>query len=342
MLSIYMEAEGESTPSKPSKIASSAQETPTLPSYPDWSGSLQAYYSGGAPPPIFASPVPSSPHPYMWGGQHPLMSPYGTPVPYPAMKTMIDNKTTAKVAQGKTEVEGKSQESKAPAKKSKGHSVLGSSKTEDNGRAASGSGNGAASLSAESGTDDSLDASDENNNLELAGSSKKGSFHQMLAEGVTAQNNDGASIQTSVLGKPVVSIAATNLNIGMGSWNGSPADTMKSRQENGVTSAAQDHQWMQDERELKRQKRKQSNRESARRSRLRKQAECEELQRKVDSLSGENQSLTQELQRLAEECNKITAENTSIKVELTQMYGPEILVNLDGSSRSEPGSKGNS
>ncbi len=48
---------------------------------------------------------------------------------------------------------------------------------------------------------------------------------------------------------------------------------------------------MQDERELKRQRRKQSNRESARRSRLRKQAECEGLAQKVVELETENAKL---------------------------------------------------
>ncbi|KAA0047055.1 G-box-binding factor 1-like [Cucumis melo var. makuwa] len=47
----------------------------------------KAYYSAGAtPPPFFASTIASpTPHPYIWGGQHPLMLPYGTPVPYPAI-----------------------------------------------------------------------------------------------------------------------------------------------------------------------------------------------------------------------------------------------------------------
>ena len=48
---------------------------------------------------------------------------------------------------------------------------------------------------------------------------------------------------------------------------------------------------MQDEREVKRQKRKQSNRESARRSRLRKQAECEDLGGRVAALVAENNSM---------------------------------------------------
>ena len=49
-----------------------------------------------------------------------------------------------------------------------------------------------------------------------------------------------------------------------------------------------------DEREMKRQRRKQSNRESARRSRLRKQAECDALQKENKILKGEIQQLQNE------------------------------------------------
>ena len=55
---------------------------------------------------------------------------------------------------------------------------------------------------------------------------------------------------------------------------------------------------MQDEREVKRQRRKQSNRESARRSRLRKQAECEGLSTKVTDLETENARLKEEVKLL--------------------------------------------
>lgn len=44
------------------------------------------------------------------------------------------------------------------------------------------------------------------------------------------------------------------------------------------------------------------------------QAECEELQRRVEALSHENHSLKDELQQLSEECEKLTSENNSIKV----------------------------
>ncbi|XP_059456197.1 G-box-binding factor 1 isoform X3 [Corylus avellana] len=284
----------ESTPPKPSKPASSTQEIPTTHSYPDWSSSMQAYYGPGATPPFFASTVASpTPHPYLWGSQHPLIPPYGTPVPYPAIyppggvyahpnMTMTPNPVT-----NNAELEGKGPDGKdrASAKKSKGTSVsLG--KAGESAKAASGSGNDGASQSDESGTEGTSDASDENNDQQDFAGSKKGSFHKMLADGGSGaakvrQNPSGAS-STLVIGEGVMP-----------------------------------EQWVQqDERELKRQKRKQSNRESARRSRLRKQAECEELQGRVENLNNENRTLKDELQRLSEECGKLTSENSSIKMQL--------------------------
>ena len=60
----------------------------------------------------------------------------------------------------------------------------------------------------------------------------------------------------------------------------------------------------QDDREVKRQRRKQSNRESARRSRLRKQAECETLAQKVDALADENARLRTLNKHLQEQLDK--------------------------------------
>ncbi|KAL2247047.1 G-box-binding factor 1-like isoform X1 [Sesamum indicum] len=358
-----MGAGEESTPTKSSKPASSAQETPitpTTPAYPDWSSSMQAFYGAGATPPFFASTVASpTPHPYLWGSQHPLMPPYGTPVPYPALYPpggvyAHPNMATAPSAvHGTGELDGKATEGKdrASSKKTKGASgnhVMIVGKTGDGGKAASGSGNDVGTQSAESGSEGSSDASDDNNNQESS-ATKKGSFDQMLADGANAQNNGvPTNFQTSVPGNPVVSVPATNLNIGMDLWNASPAGSgaMKLRpNQPGVSPTIAppgmiNDQWIQDERELKRQKRKQSNRESARRSRLRKQAECEELQHRVETLSNENHTLRDELQRLSEECEKLTSENNSIKEELTKLCGPDILSKLENSNGTHPQSRG--
>ncbi|PWA61037.1 G-box binding factor 1 [Artemisia annua] len=323
----------ESSPAKNSK-PDQVQE-PAPPSYADWSSSMQAYYGPGGTPPFFASTMASpTPHPYMWGGQHPMMSPYGTPVPYPALYPPAgvyahpSMPMTPSTAPPNTEMEAKAYEGKekATSKKSKGTSGNGNVRTGESGKAASSSGNDGATQSADSGSDGSSDGSDENDQHGYSGG-KKGSFNQMLADASAQNNNSGPNIQTPVPGNPVGAMPGTNLNMGMDLWNPSAANgPMKMRPNpSGVARTAvpppmigrdgmMPDQWGQDERELKRQKRKQSNRESARRSRLRKQAECEELQARVEALSSENHSLRDELQRLSEECEKLTSENSSIKV----------------------------
>ncbi|KAJ4950788.1 hypothetical protein NE237_027620 [Protea cynaroides] len=81
--------------------------------------------------------------------------------------------------------------------------------------------------------------------------------------------------------------------------------------------------WIQDERELKRERRKQSNRESARRSRLRKQAETEELAVTVDTLSAENIALRSEINLLMENSEKLRLENAALMEKLKNAQGEE-------------------
>ncbi|KAF8014251.1 hypothetical protein BT93_H0172 [Corymbia citriodora subsp. variegata] len=339
----------ESTAPKPSKPTSSTQEIPTTPSYPDWSSPMQAYYGPGAtPPPFFASTVASpSPHPYLWGSQHHLIPSYGTPVPYSAIYPPYAHPNMAPtpvVAQTNVEpdVKGADGRDGASAKKSKvtsGNSGLIGGKAADAVKATSGSGNDGASQSADSGSEGSSEGNEDNSQQEFA-AGKKGSFDQMLADGANAQNNT-AVMQASVTGKPVVPTPATNLNIGMDLWNASSAGGAArirpnpgAASSNHVPTGMMPDQWMQDERELKKQKRKQSNRESARRSRLRKQAECEELQARVETLSNENRNLRDELHGLSEECEKLTSENSAIKEELTRLCGPDAVANLEHNSTS--------
>ncbi|KAI3713628.1 hypothetical protein L1987_72211 [Smallanthus sonchifolius] len=85
----------------------------------------------------------------------------------------------------------------------------------------------------------------------------------------------------------------------------------------------------QDERLEKREKRKQCNRESARRSRLRKQVEFEELQASVETLTNENNLLRDELNRISGECEKLAYANFSLKGELSKHLGSEKLLGDD-------------
>ncbi|XVE87268.1 hypothetical protein DITRI_Ditri18aG0103200 [Diplodiscus trichospermus] len=332
-----MGTEEEGTPAKPSKPTASTQEVPTTPSYPGWSSSMQAYYGTGATP-FFASTVASpTPHPYIWGGQHPLMPPYGTPVPYAAVYPpggvyAHPNLATApSSAQNNADHEGKRANGKdrVATKKSKGTS---GSNVAECGKAASGSGNDGGSQSGESGIEGTSDGIDENNQQELA-TGKKGSFDLVLAD-ANAQSNTAGAIQALVPGKPMASMPATTLNMGMDLWSGSPAATSARLNAPGAGGTAapggvMPDQCILDERELKRQKRKQSNRESARRSRLRKQVECEELQGRVENLANENRNLREELKKLSDECEKLTSENSSIKDELTRICGPDAVTNLE-------------
>ncbi|KAI9111715.1 hypothetical protein K1719_017405 [Acacia pycnantha] len=149
----------------------------------------------------------------------------------------------------------------------------------------------------------------------------------------------------SVAGAPgAVPGPTTNLNIGMDYW-GAPTSTIPGLHgkvpstavaEGIVTAGAHDgvqlQHLSQDERELKRQRRKQSNRESARRSRLRKQAECEELTERADALKEENASLRSELSRIKSECEQLLSENAALKERLGELPGKEDHL---GSSRND-------
>ncbi|KAI3774022.1 hypothetical protein L1987_48564 [Smallanthus sonchifolius] len=72
---------------------------------------------------------------------------------------------------------------------------------------------------------------------------------------------------------------------------------------------------MLDEKESKSQKRKQSNRESARRSRLRKQRECDELAQRAEILNVENVSLKTEVSRIRNDYEQLLVEKAALKEE---------------------------
>ncbi|CAN6578983.1 unnamed protein product [Malus baccata var. baccata] len=71
-----------------------------------------------------------------------------------------------------------------------------------------------------------------------------------------------------------------------------------------------------DERQMKREKRKQANRESARRSRLRKQAEYEELVKTCQSLNAEKIALQSKIEKLKEDSETLRHENAALREKL--------------------------
>uniref|UniRef100_M4E392 BZIP domain-containing protein n=1 Tax=Brassica campestris TaxID=3711 RepID=M4E392_BRACM len=316
----------ENEPKTPPPPSSSAPVTSQEPSSdvatPDWSG-FQAY--SPMPPHGYVASSPQ-PHPYMWGVQH-MIPPYGTPphpyvamyppggmyahpsIPpgsYPYSPYAMPSPNGMAEASGNTgsgvEGDGKQAEvkEKLPIKRSKGslgslNMIIG--KKNEAGKNSGASANGACETASDS----------------AQGPPRNGSNQPV--------NQIVPVTPVSATGVPA---PPTNLNMGMDYWSGHGTTVP-----GVVVDGSQSQTWVQDERELKRQRRKESNRESARRSRLRKQAECDELAQRADVLNGENASLRAEINKLRSQYEELVAENNALKNRFSTVRSLE-GVNLDG------------
>jgi len=292
----------------------------------------------GAPPPyggMFPPAAGMYGHPGMYGQ-------YGAPpppLPAPPVASEVAKEHAEHPKQESVEGGAKSQTSKQSTLKrtkgSKGSSQMTTStlkrKGSDGGKE-NGAGGFAPSSNGdenESGSDASTDASEDESPQNLT--HNKRSFDQLAlnASGVGGGGGGGSYVSppppagqshpdtTPALGTP--GTGAGSLEMSLDYWNTGSASLVKASKQMSAspsTSAPPTELWLQDERELKRQRRKQSNRESARRSRLRKQAECEELGTRVDSLNVENVALRTELSRMTEECKRLQAENAALHGQL--------------------------
>jgi len=342
-----------STPQEQQPPATSSAATPVV--YPDWAN-FQGYPPipphGFFPSPVVSSPQG---HPYMWGRQ-PMLPPYGTQpyVIYPpggiyahpsmppgthpfapyAMTTPNGNPdATGTATAAACETDGKSSEGKekSPMKRSKGSlgslNMITGKKCVEHGKTSGASANGATSQSGESGSEASSEGSEANSQND---SHHKESGQEQDGE-IRSSRNGLSRSPSQVQLKQTVPIMpmpssglvpgpTTSLNIGMDYWantaSSSPARHGKATPTTVPGAGIPPEPWMQDERELKRQKRKQSNRDSARRSRLRKQAECEELAQRADVLKQENASLRDEVNRIRKEYDLLISKNSSLKDKL--------------------------
>ncbi|KAK1320902.1 Common plant regulatory factor 1 [Acorus calamus] len=320
---------------KPEKASSPVQEQTSVHAYPDWAA-MQAYYSSGVnmPPPYYNSAVAPghAPHGFMW--PQPMMPPFGPPFAalyphggvyaHPSMALMATPVTVEMPSKSKDQSLAKKLKGSHGLAPSVNNGNAGNNKTGDKGHGLS--------RSAECATDGSSEKSDGNNGNK---NQKKRSFESMSATGkdvkVSAQAKGGdANASTGPSG---VSGASSDLS-GQPLGTTSSADTMpradlngcddmKVKKTAGSLSPGPDaalsrrdglppELWIHDERELKRERRKQSNRESARRSRLRKQAESEELAVKVTALIAENAALRAEVNKITELSKKLRAENSAL------------------------------
>ncbi|CAN4108367.1 unnamed protein product [Withania somnifera] len=319
--------------------------------YPDWAA-IQAYYGPRvAVPTYFNSAVAPghTPHPYMWGPQ-PMVPPYGAPYAaiyahggvYAHPGVPIGSHTPGHVMATSPVVsqamDGASLSLDASAKSS-GNSDRGvMTKLKEFEGLAMSLGNGSAD-NVEGGTDNghsqsgetegSTDGSDTNGTgvcersknrshettPNKSGDDKGRSRRCQPTREVNDHDDDNAivsfnpvkvaeEVMGAVLSPSMKTLEMRNpgcAHVKASPTNGSP-----------LSPALPNETWLQNERELKREKRKQSNRESARRSRLRKQAEAEELAMRVQSLTAENMTLVSEINKLMENSEKLKLDNAAL------------------------------
>ncbi|XP_051145508.1 common plant regulatory factor 1-like [Andrographis paniculata] len=311
-----MEHSEEGQPLKPEKSSSPAKvDQNSIPTYPDWAA-MQAYYGSRFAIPYVSSAV-ASPHghqPYLWVPPQSMIPPYGAPyaafyapggffghtgVPIAGAGFSAD--TSVKIP-GNTDEMKKSKDSD-PRAKSKDSSNADSgehgtdhrlSESEDTGGSSDGS-NGVTHGVDESGKKRSRQGSPSD------GEAKKKQRAATAAEGC---RDSGKAIELAKT--PVEKIEKSD----------SPLLDVKLSPTNTPYPSINNEALMQNERELKRERRKQSNRESARRSRLRKQAEMEELTGKVQVLTSKNMTLKSEINKLMLTTEKLKLENVDLMEKL--------------------------
>ncbi|PIN26558.1 hypothetical protein CDL12_00694 [Handroanthus impetiginosus] len=312
----------EGKPSKSEKSSSPAPDQNNVHVYPDWA-TMQAFYGPRlALPPYMNSAVasPHAPPPYMWGPPQSMIPPYGAP--YAAFYAH-----GGVFAHPGVPIAGTALSTEAPAKSS-GNTDGGFVKKlkEFDGLAMSiGNGNGDSTEHATerrlSDSDETEGSSDGSNGV----TAEAGQNGKKRSRQGSPNRGDGKAQEKSIpaveIGKgsdkmiDVIPAADTpvktmeNMNTALVLKD--PSVNVKSSPTN-VPPSAPNEAWLQNERELKRERRKQSNRESARRSRLRKQAETEELAHKVQALTTENATLKSEINKLMESSEKLKLENAAL------------------------------
>lgn len=296
--------------------------------YPDWAA-MQAYYGPRvALPPYYNSAVASghAPHPYMWGPPQPMMPPYGTPyaaiyphggvyahpgVPLGSHGQGVPSSPAAVIPMSvETPTKSSGTTEKELVKKIKGFNALAMSIGSGNSEGVS-----EQRMSQSFETEGSSDGSD-GNTAGANQSRRKRSREGTPTTGVEKtedQANTVSAKDINVASDKALGLAVSPAGMTVGSVV-SPGMTtaLELRNSSNLNPVLPSDSWMNNERELKRERRKQSNRESARRSRLRKQAETEELGRKVETLNAENVSLKSELNRLTENSEKLRLENAKL------------------------------
>ncbi|TYG40931.1 hypothetical protein ES288_D12G134100v1 [Gossypium darwinii] len=341
--------EGKSSKSDKSSSPAPPDQT-NIHVYPDWAA-MQAYYGPRVPmPPYYNSAVASghAPSPYMWGPTQAIMPPYGTTYatiyphggvyvhPTVPMESHGHGVPSSPKAAPETPTKFSGNTNGGLMKKLKGFDGLAMSIGNSTAENAESGAEPRPSLSAE--TEGSTDDSD-GNTTGADQTRRKRSREGTPAIGVEG-NNEARSkpvaareATATISPKPVGSVLPSGMTTSLELSN-PPAKSSPTNVPRVMTSEI----WLQNERELKRERRKQSNRESARRSRLRKQAETEELARKVEALTAENTTLRSEINQLTEKSEKLRLENATLVEGLKNGelgYAKDIIMNKKADKEGE-------
>ncbi|KAI3818522.1 hypothetical protein L1987_12331 [Smallanthus sonchifolius] len=289
-----------------------AEQQQTSHVYSDWS--MQAYYGPRmAVPPYFSTAVASGhpPPPYMWGPLPHMMPPYAAIYPHGGVYahpgvTVAGNPNPTPIPID------------SPAKSS-GNSDRGlikKLKRSDELTMSIGNNNGISNSQETEGSSEGGDGSTscKNGQKRIRGgsstSSEVGKTEQSDANGVSKKVT-GVKILGKEVGAVISGDSGTELEL-----KKSPAAANMAIVSSTLV--------LQNERELKKEKRKRSNRESARRSRLRKQAEAEELGARVESLFSENLKLKSEINQLTVNSANLKLQNAKLleKLKKAQLEQP--------------------
>lgn len=318
-----MEINEEAQACKPEKPSSppTQQQQANVHVYPDWAA-MQAYYGPRMTVPPYFNPAVASGHappPYMWAPPQHMMPPYAAFYPHggvyahPAVhlaNSPMNIDSPAKSSGGSD---------KGLMKKLKGFDGLAMSI----GNPSNGEGGNNNGISHSGETEGSSEGSDGNTTERGKNGGKRSSDGSPIlseVEKVETQRTDGASSKM-MTGVPNVSVTVGGIlspspisALNLKNYSNTAADVASP-----IVALMPNEALLQNDRELKREKRKQSNRESARRSRLRKQAEAEELAVKVEALNSENISLRSEINRLADNSEKLKLQNAELMEKLKEV-----------------------
>ncbi|KAH0755146.1 hypothetical protein KY290_025416 [Solanum tuberosum] len=355
--------------STPEKSFSTAPDQNNFHVYPDWAA-MQAYYGHrvAVPPYVNSAVAPGhAPHPYMWGPLPPMMPPYGTPYagvyahggvyPHPGVpfvsRPQAHGMTTSPAVSQTMNTASLSMDASA---KSSGHSDQGLT-SQSKGFNGLGMSIGNFSVDNGDGTDHGpsqsgqTEGSSDGSNIHTA---EVGEHRKKRSREATPNNSGDRKSQrlcspqrtkeVNGASEKGIGVAVNPRNIAekLAGTTFSPIMTttlpVKSSPTSQISPAVPGEVWLQNERELKREKRKQSNRESARRSRLRKQAEAEELAMRVQSLTSETLALRSEINKFTENSEKLKVENAALMERLKNKLGQakEVTLGMIDDKRLKP------